>query len=408
MLLNAPSLVLVGEVGLAYPIDIGTESFSFLSQHGQLINLFAFSNNWWPQVPEEELYGNLLFRFSSTSFFVLLFLAFALSYEKLKKEEKILGILCLLSVFAVVFMAQGTNNSVLSDIIYSIADMGYSQLLGPFREWSRISLMIPVFIATAMLLGAKEKKHGKLLLGLFAIVLAANTISTPAWKYIDDRYAAVYMTGDFDQIYDEGVGKDSKVVWALGNAWNMDSIRQNGEHVISNYPGIEGLGSPYSSKRVRAMEKSEEILAAWNVNYVFKAEGVSGYEWMDCKKLEQVTLCKSNREPTPFSIYDGNAKVTGYSMIDPTAWDVEIEASEPFVLAFADTYSNLWEARVDGETIRPFVLYDLINGYEINKTGRMVVEMRYGPQENFDAGLIVSALTIVGCLSYMVYRKVRQ
>jgi hypothetical protein len=68
----------------------------------------------------------------------------------------------------------------------------------------------------------------------------------------------------------------------------------------------------------------------------------------------------------------------------------------------------LWEARIykDGakvEVVKSIPLYSVINGFWVEETGDLEIEIRYKPQEWFVLGLWISGITFFGCLSYLFY-----
>jgi len=98
-----------------------------------------------------------------------------------------------------------------------------------------------------------------------------------------------------------------------------------------------------------------------------------------------------------------------YSKINPTLWKVQVNATKPFMLSFAESYDPLWEARVykDGklvEKVKPVPLYGVINGFWINTTGdNLEIVIRYTPQDWFEIGLVISGLTFASSLFYLFY-----
>jgi hypothetical protein len=98
-----------------------------------------------------------------------------------------------------------------------------------------------------------------------------------------------------------------------------------------------------------------------------------------------------------------------YSKINPTLWKVQVNATKPFMLSFAESYDPLWEARVykDGklvEKVKPIPLYGVINGFWINTTGdNLEIVIRYKPQDWFEVGLVISGITFASCLFYLFY-----
>ncbi|WP_456237159.1 hypothetical protein [Archaeoglobus neptunius] len=88
-------------------------------------------------------------------------------------------------------------------------------------------------------------------------------------------------------------------------------------------------------------------------------------------------------------------------------WKVKVQAKKPFMLSFAEAYDPLWEARIykDGklvEKVKSIQLYSVINGFWINETGNLEIVIRYKPHW-FEIGLLISATTFIGCITYLFY-----
>lgn len=105
---------------------------------------------------------------------------------------------------------------------------------------------------------------------------------------------------------------------------------------------------------------------------------------------------------------DPPAEVKSFTKINPTLWKVKVSAKRPFMLSFAEVYDSLWEIRVykDGEkvqTVKSIPLYSVMNGFWIDETGELEIAVRYKPQDWFEIGLLISALTFIGCFGYLFY-----
>lgn len=91
-----------------------------------------------------------------------------------------------------------------------------------------------------------------------------------------------------------------------------------------------------------------------------------------------------------------------------TLWRAEVEAKKPFMLVFAEAYDPLWEARVykNGELVekvRSVPVYGVVNGFWIDEAGNLTVVIRYVPQDWFELGLKISAITFALCVFYLVW-----
>ena len=124
--------------------------------------------------------------------------------------------------------------------------------------------------------------------------------------------------------------------------------------------------------------------------------------WLYSTKNSNETLnelFKTNETP---------AVVINYTKINPTKYEVKVNASKPFMLSFAESYDPLWEARVykadkKSEVVKSIPLYSVINGFWIDETGDLEVEIRYKPQDWFVLGLWISGMTFFGCVGYLFY-----
>ncbi|MCW3133025.1 MAG: hypothetical protein N2V78_01670 [Methanophagales archaeon] len=101
-------------------------------------------------------------------------------------------------------------------------------------------------------------------------------------------------------------------------------------------------------------------------------------------------------------------EVIGYTKINPTKYEVKVNATKPFMLSFAESYDPLWEARVykDGEKVevaKSIPLYSVINGFWIDETGDLEIEIRYKPQDWFELGLWISGITFIFCIGFLFY-----
>jgi len=97
------------------------------------------------------------------------------------------------------------------------------------------------------------------------------------------------------------------------------------------------------------------------------------------------------------------AEITNYTKIGPTKYTVNINATQPFMLSFAEAYDPLWACYVNGEKVSSIPLYGVINGFWVNQTGQLDIIIEYEPQKWFDYGLIISVTTFLACLTYLTY-----
>jgi hypothetical protein len=111
------------------------------------------------------------------------------------------------------------------------------------------------------------------------------------------------------------------------------------------------------------------------------------------------------------------ATLRDYTRVNPTLYKVDANASDPFTLAFVQPYDPAWKATIykNGKIVdtdyHPIPLYGVINAFEIKETGDLEVVLRYMRQDWFEIGLIISAITLAFCISFLFYdwkRRLKQ
>jgi len=89
-------------------------------------------------------------------------------------------------------------------------------------------------------------------------------------------------------------------------------------------------------------------------------------------------------------------KVIKYWKESPVHWHVIVNASEPFVLVFTEPYDRAWRAYVNGKEVVPVPIYNLVNGFIINDTGLIHIEIYYLLQKYYTLGMAISGATLLG------------
>jgi len=113
-----------------------------------------------------------------------------------------------------------------------------------------------------------------------------------------------------------------------------------------------------------------------------------------------------------------------FTELDPTKYQVRIKAEKPFVLVFSESYDDGWKAYVNsqgGETnwVEAFLHksipsenHFIVNGYanawyvdpaELGVGGEFSITLYYKPQSLFYLGLIISGLTLAGCIGVIAW-----
>ncbi len=89
--------------------------------------------------------------------------------------------------------------------------------------------------------------------------------------------------------------------------------------------------------------------------------------------------------------------------ISPTSFRAIINSTEPFGLAFLETYDQLWNAYVNGKKINSSPLYGIFNVFWVNQTGQLDISIEYESQRWFYIGCAISLTTFFACITYLTY-----
>ena len=112
------------------------------------------------------------------------------------------------------------------------------------------------------------------------------------------------------------------------------------------------------------------------------------------------------------------AYISEYKKIDPTRYEVKIKnATRPYVISLAESYDPLWVAHASASADkstgdydkavykRSVPLFSAVNGFYINKTGDYTLNIEYEPQKWLVQGGMVSIITVLAILAYVIFSK---
>jgi hypothetical protein len=224
---------------------------------------------------------------------------------------------------------------------------------------------------TLMLRYFKNEKGGSFRISIEDIInkdiLSTSCVSNYfSWEYI---VLDNLETGEYTLTLENVAGNNAVNVLLLLSSAELNSLSDRVDDVLKN-------------KDVLYLNAQQNLTSGSN----FKFDGK--------KNIENVLLPK---EPT--------AQVTEYEKISPTHFKVNVNASAPFALAFAETYDPMWVAYVNGERLESVILYSVMNGFWINQTGQLEITIEYEPQKWFYIGSAISLTTLTACIAYLIYTK---
>jgi hypothetical protein len=97
------------------------------------------------------------------------------------------------------------------------------------------------------------------------------------------------------------------------------------------------------------------------------------------------------------------AQVVEFTKINPTKYRAVVNATQPFMLSFAESYEHLWVARVNGKEYHSIPLNGVVNGFWIEDQGELEITIEYKPQKYLYYGAVISVIGIVGALSFLIW-----
>jgi len=91
-----------------------------------------------------------------------------------------------------------------------------------------------------------------------------------------------------------------------------------------------------------------------------------------------------------------------FQQINSTKYVAHINSSGPFFLILSTQFNPYWAAYIDGTEVSKHLMANgYANAWYINKTGSFDVVLKYKVQDYFYIALVISGLTLVGCLCYL-------
>ena len=131
-----------------------------------------------------------------------------------------------------------------------------------------------------------------------------------------------------------------------------------------------------------------------------KAGNIPATSWFDDVELSRIN-------DRFYSDLDGGGPLPelSFKQLGAEKYQVQVKGARgPYVLVFSEAYDPLWVVHVQsGRDVDPVMTYSTINGFPIDKKGDFKMTLEYVPQRWFTEGLILSLLTLVLCLSYLVF-----
>lgn len=118
-----------------------------------------------------------------------------------------------------------------------------------------------------------------------------------------------------------------------------------------------------------------------------------------------------NSTPIRNAFRQDSVAITGdildFKKLNPTKISVVVSSAKPFMLILKEAYDPNWIAHVEGKIYNPIPIFSTMNGFQIDRSGKVEIMIEYGPQQTFEIGVIISIITLSLCIAYLSYKKIR-
>lgn len=190
----------------------------------------------------------------------------------------------------------------------------------------------------------------------------------------------------------------------------MESARGEELRFSQNGEIIGKLDTKNTENRVRWFEigelvnSGEVVIESFgDINVINALAGIEKDKWRKYQQKAQVL--KEQGRIVEFSeefAEDSPVKVS-YEKINSTKYKIQISGlSKPGMLIFSANYNPYWRISSRKE---PILVYSLLNGFRVEKNGEYVVT--FEPQKYVYPGLVISGLTLLIVISYLIFLKNR-
>ena len=169
---------------------------------------------------------------------------------------------------------------------------------------------------------------------------------------------------------------------------------------------------------------------------IFLTEGMHSLEILEHPTFKVDLVEVANK---PYEPKEPRARVD-FRKINPTRYNVTVDAQEPFWLVFSESFHEGWKASiVDGgeadkeqgkrpwyewsalltwffgrgrrtELTEHYLVNGYANGWYVPETGQYRIVLEFWPQRLFEIGMVISSVTFLACVCYLVvdWRKGRR
>jgi hypothetical protein len=105
----------------------------------------------------------------------------------------------------------------------------------------------------------------------------------------------------------------------------------------------------------------------------------------------------------------GSNKITNITGSD-VAFSADVELTSPSLVSLSMPYDGNWVLYANGQPIKSIHSYSVMNGFWINQTGSVHLEIKFLLQEQFNWGRAIALTVLAGAAIFVIvsrYREIR-
>lgn len=414
-------------------IYTSASSLGFFS-FAKLENTLSLLHPNWP----ENIFGKV--SFMNPQFLIIPILAFGsllfIAKEKKGRRDFLLSIV-LLGILAI-FLGKGTNDPLGVSYTFAFNKIpGFLMFRDPTKWYAIIavsySILIPYTIENLIPLAKKRLslKDASLIMSLLFVVLWSILIRDSIFGKVNGTLSPTSIPANYQKLADKLASEKtfSRTLW-------IQAYPAFG-YVSNTHPHLstsEIFTSSSSAELIKILKNSdtEKLLQQTSIKYVVVPEDIDGNIFVKDRKYDdkvyekylngvrsisylmplrgfgKIAVFEVKNPKDHFWVVGEGVKLTS-KYISPTEYEVSIKnANKGDVLVFTDTYNKLWEANLNGQSIKSQqfkVSPNLTYNSFVLPSGTYKLKVVYKPQEWFIIGSAISLVSFLVVIVYLFKKK---
>ncbi len=448
--------ILTNKVAISPGYDVTESSIDLFSRNISPISLVQGLEQWiywYKNDPFFNVLSNPLWIFCS---FIPLALTIYIFLKRYNQKYLYFNLFVLLSFVFFIFSLGG----MLPGYKWLIFQSPLRSIGWIFRVPGKLSFFIWIFFSICLGIFIKEFNKNKIqkIIRILIIILLIFFIFPKSFAYLEKYYSPVEYPNGYDQLfeylnnysngdktiflapYQYSMGQNS-LNYEVSFTWNKDRVATNFP-ACSSEPGIFYYHLTYRNWQNTIFQEiypefigkdpnegipnkiGRDYLSYVNVKYLVFHNDLVGSE---NKGNEAVNILKNKTDlifikkfgdsiflfENPYLknvLYTDNPnEEINITKIDPTKYEFKASINNPSYIYFAQTFDPLWKMKINNKIISPEKdeNLDLIK-FKVEEKGEISGEIFYFPQAYYNEGLVISGITFVTFLIYLMVSYIIQ